>query len=114
MSEEIIIVGIVFGSVVAIVVLSLVSSLIKTSIKSKKGRYDDEAFHRMAQAFIQHKKDTERRLKNLEAIISGDDSKVEQSKLEEPERTIEIDKPKETKTQRRESNDGGLKNILKE
>lgn len=117
MDEDIIVVGIVFGSFVAIVVISLLYSLIKASIKNKKGAYDEETFNRMAQAFIKHRKKTERRLKDLEAIVASDEKEREMEKIEfnepEKEETLEIEdeKPKEKKD---ENEDGNLKNILRE
>ncbi|HLR76259.1 MAG TPA: hypothetical protein VK106_01275 [Balneolaceae bacterium] len=112
MNEDIVVVGIVFGSIVAIVVISLLFSLIKTWIKNKNGAYDEETFNRMAQTLIQHKKDTERRLDNLEAMVMENEGETAQATKEESEQTIEINDKKPIKEDKQVNK--GLKNILKE
>lgn len=67
------VIAMVAGSVVLIVGIATISSLIKSWIRrSDKGHFSDEEFHRLAKAFMQHKKDMEQRVANLEAIAAGD------------------------------------------
>lgn len=66
MTENEIVVAIVFGSIVGIVVMTFLFSLAKTWINRNNSSYDEEKFDRLAKAFIRHKKETERRLKKLE------------------------------------------------
>lgn len=111
MSEDIIVVGIVFGSIVAIVICTLLYKLIKSSISSST--YDDEAFDRMAQAFIKYKKDTEQRLQNLEAIVADDrENKSSKNKFKQSDKKIDIEEPSPENKERNKK--GKLKNILKD
>lgn len=48
--------------------------MVRNSIRKKKGTYDEESFDRMAQAFIQFRKDTNRRLENIETVIASEES----------------------------------------
>lgn len=83
--------------------------------------YDDETFERLARAFMQHKKETERRLQNLEAIVTDEDQHTisksrsgssSPKQIEEPRRTIEIEEDEEN--QETKSSDGNLRNMLRE
>src|SRR5699024_6633825 len=67
MTENEIVVAIVFGSIVGIVAITFLFSLAKTWIKRNNSSYDEEKFDRLAKAFIRHKKETDRRLKKLES-----------------------------------------------
>lgn len=107
------IVAIVFGTAFTGFVLYLIFSTIKNWINRKGGSIDEEYFDRMAQAFIEHKKNSERRLQNLEAIVTGDEVESNQLELDEPEQTIEIER-KETIEEKKGNDDNKLKNILKE
>lgn len=107
------IVAIVFGTAFTGFVLYMLFSTIKAWINRKNSGLDEESFDRMAQAFIQHKKDSERRLENLEAIIIDDEEfESKQKELNKPEQTIEIEEEPPKKKEHTES--GNLKNILKE
>ncbi len=116
------IVAIVFGTAFTGFVLYLLFSTIKAWINKKNSPIDEEGFDRMARAFIQHKKDTERRLENLEAIVTNEneefepgqkeDVEIKQKELAKPEQTIEIEEEPPKKKEHTES--GNLKNILKE
>jgi hypothetical protein len=111
----IVIIAIVFGSILGIVVVSKLAGLIKAWINRNKNSYDEEKFERLAKAFIQHKKSTERRLKNLEApegkknknsSISGKPAK--EGRLQNK---VQIN-PKEEQTQPT-SGGGNLNNMLR-
>ncbi len=110
----IIVVAIVFASVLGIVVISKLAGLIKAWINRNKNSYDEEKFERLAKAFIQHKKSTERRLKSLET----DDGKKKSSSISEKptkedrlQNKVQID-PKEEQAQPT-TGGGNLNNMLR-
>jgi len=113
--EEFIIavVAIVGGVGLAGFIFYNIFKLIRTWM-SGSSSYDDETFERLARAFMQHKKETERRLQNLEAIVTEDAEPTSSSKkqIEEPRKTIEIDEEEEGKEAK--SSDGNLRNMLRE
>lgn len=114
MDENIIIVAIVFGSIVGIVAISQLFSLIKTSIKNKSGAYDEEAFERMAHAFLQYKKETTRRLESLEAIVTDEKpASLQKSPKTSSSKQIEIESDTDTQKESPESNQN-LRNMLRE
>ena len=92
--EEFIIavVAIVGGVGLAGFIFYNIFKLIRTWM-SGSSSYDDETFERLARAFMQHKKETEKRLQNLEAIVTDDEqsSSTSTKQIEEPRRTIEIE-----------------------
>lgn len=54
--------------IVAIMVIGCVTSLIKAWInRNQNNSIDEESFNRLARAFMQHKKEMEKRIRNLEA-----------------------------------------------
>ena len=73
----IVVLSIIFGSIVLIVGISKLSGLLKAWIERDKGGYDEEAFNRLGKAFVEHKKDMERRVRNLEAILADADMNVD-------------------------------------
>ena len=84
------------------------------------GKVDEESFNRLAKAFMEYKKDTQQRLKNLEAIIADeDDTKTSSSsgsskQIEAPKQSIEIE-DQETESERSQSgSDSNLRNMLRE
>jgi hypothetical protein len=110
----IIVVAIVFGSVLGIVVISKLAGLIKAWINRNKNSYDEEKFERLAKAFIQHKKSTERRLKSLET----DDGKKKSSSISDKptkedrlQNKVQIE-PKEEQAQPT-TGGGNLNNMLR-
>lgn len=112
--EEFIIavVAIVGGVGLAGFIFYNIFKLIRTWMGRGEG-YDDETFERLARAFMQHKKETERRLQNLEAIVTDDDNSASSTKqIEEPRKTIEIEDEEESKEAK--SSDGNLRNMLRE
>jgi hypothetical protein len=120
MDQEVIIVAIVFGSIIGMIAIPMLFSLAKKWIDRKNSPYSDETFDRMAQAFIKHKKETERRLQNLEAIVTDDDpapktraSSNKKSKQKPSAKTIEIDSDTSDTDQKQEpSGSGNLRNML--
>lgn len=91
--EDIIIVSIVFGF--SAFVCTGIYKLIMAKMNRTYG-IDSETFERFAEAFIQHKKEMNRRVRNIETIIAN----------EEHLSTPEIEEP-------RSHSDGMLKNDLK-
>ena len=97
--EEIAIVAIVFGSIVTIVFLGIVGSIIKAWVKKDSGKNITENKEFLA-ALRDFKEKTDRRLSNLEAIVTDDkpvntksstvSSKKEPGRLEQ-KRSIEIE-----------------------
>lgn len=109
------IMALVMGSVVLIVGITKITGLIKSWINRNQHMYDDETFNRLAKAFTQYKKDTERRLQNLEAIVTDDErNPTAEKELDKPHKTIEIEE-NNTKEQKSESGrNSNLKNMLRE
>lgn len=124
MGEDAIIVAIVFGSILGMIAIPMLFNLAKKWIDRNSSSYDEEAFNRLAKAFISHKKDSDRRLQNLEAIVTDEEpasSSVSSSKQTlnkpRPHNTIEVDSGEsESKTENKQnkSDDGNLRNMLKE
>lgn len=95
--------------------------LIKAWINRNKGGVPEEEFNRLARAFMEHKKDSQRRIQNLEAIIADDDSlenpqNVEApNQIEAPKESIEFDDsenaPEESESN---GNKNNLRNMLRE
>lgn len=124
MGEDAIIVAIVFGSILGMIVIPMFFNLAKKWIERNNNSYDEQAFDRLAKAFIQYKKESERRFQHLEAIIAEDDTKAssraERSsaknlKKEQLHNTIEIEEHEsEPKDKKKDSGNGNLRNMLKE
>lgn len=65
------IIAMVMGSVVLIVGITQISKLIRSWLnRNNNAQFSDEEFSRLAKAFMQHKKDMERRVQNIEALIT--------------------------------------------
>lgn len=120
MNEDVIIVAIVFGSILGMIAIPMLINLAKKWIDRNNSSIPEEQFDRLAKAFMQHKKDTERRLQNLEVIISeGDpekssDTQSNSKQVEAPKQNIEIEdqEAEEKETQSGDSNN--LRNMLRE
>ncbi len=56
MNEDVLIVAIVFGTILSAIVIPMLLSVAKKWIESKNSSFDEEAFDRLAKAFIKHKK----------------------------------------------------------
>jgi hypothetical protein len=107
------IVAIVGGVGLAGFIFYNIFNLIRTWIGGSNS-YDDETFERLARAFMQHKKETERRLQNLETIVTDEDSSsssASNKQIEEPKKTIEIEDEDDEEVK---SSDGNLRNMLRE
>lgn len=116
MNEDVFIVAIVFGSIVSIVFLGIIGSIIKAWVKkgSAKNLSENQEF---LSALREFKEKTDRRLSNLEAIVTDEKpSKVKTSgKKELPEKeqksAIEIEIENEEKKESQKQS-GKLRNML--
>lgn len=107
------IVAIVGGVGLAGFIFYNIFKLIRTWM-SGSNSYDDETFERLARAFMQHKKETERRLQNLETIVTDEDSSSSTNstkQIKESNKKIEIEDEDEEEIK---SSDGNLRNMLRE
>ncbi|MCC5904849.1 MAG: hypothetical protein JJU13_01460 [Balneolaceae bacterium] len=115
MGEETIIVAIVFGSVITIVFLGIVGSIIKAWVKKGSGKSLTENQEFLA-ALREFKEKTDRRLANLEAIVTDDKksslkSRDKEQHRKEQKNAIEIEI--ETEAQKEEEQKSSkLKNML--
>lgn len=119
--EEMVVV--LVGSIGAFALFGYLSAkifdLIKTWINRKNSGIPEEEFDRLARAFMDYKKDTQRRLKNLEAIIADNDleehsSEQKSSKqIEAPKENIEIEE-RSPETEESGSTNHNLRNMLHE
>lgn len=113
--EDVAIVAIVFGSVLSIVFMGIVGSIIKTAIKRKSGGNLSENQEFLA-ALREFKEKTERRLSNLEAIVTDERSSVntpgKESKKTEQKSPIEIELEEESQKSSKSEESGKLRNML--
>lgn len=110
------IIAIVMGCTVLIVGVTKITGLIKAWINRGGSEVDEESFNRLAKAFMQHKKDTERRLQNLETIASEqqDDSTGSSKQIEAPKQEIEIDERESEQEKSSSEGQNNLRNMLRE
>ncbi len=114
MGEEVFIVSIVFGSIVAIVFLGIVGSIIKTWVKKGSGNLTEN--QEFLAALREFKEKTDRRLSNLEAIVTDTapdktTSKKKETTKNEQKSSIEIEIENEA-TKEENQQGGKLKNML--
>lgn len=94
--------------------------LIKAWINRNNSSIPEEEFDRLAKAFMKYKKNTERRLQNLESIISEEDmgstaGKQNDSKqIEAPKKNIEIEERETEEEEAQQNNSNNLRNMLRE
>ncbi len=120
--EEMIValVGAVGGFILVGYLSAKIFGLIKTWINRKKGGVPEEEFNRLARAFVNYKKETQRRIQNLEAIIADEDNEtVSQDdktspQIEAAKKTIEIEDTESEKEKTRSDNGNNLRNMLRE
>jgi len=120
MGEEVAVVAIVFGSILSIVFLGIVGSIIKTWIKNKSGSGDVTKNKEFLSALRDFKEKTERRISNLESIISEDhqvdsgsykSERKTENKRTEHARAVEIEMDDESRPEESKST-GNLRNML--
>lgn len=110
------------GSIGAFALVGYLASktfgLIKTWINRNKNSIPEEEFNRLAKAFMQYKKDTERRLRHLETIASEDNENhsskhnTRSRQVEAPKKDIEIN-PQENEEQSNPGDSDNLRNMLR-
>lgn len=104
--------ALIMGSIVLIVGITSITGLIKSWLnRGRKSEFSDEQFQKLARAFTQHKKDIERRLQNLEAIVADEASSVSEKTSDRSHKPIEIEEETEKNTAEANNN---LKNMLRE
>lgn len=81
--EDVYILSIIFGF--AAFVCTGVYKLISKKLH-QNDEIDSETFERLARAFMQHKKEMEKRVQNLEAIVTDQDEKNSFEQIEAPEK----------------------------
>lgn len=109
-------VGAIGGIALVGFIVAKITGLIKAWINRTNTEITEQDFDRLAKAFMEHKKDMNRRIQNLEAIIADDTSPTtaaENPRIETPQQTIEIEDEKE-KQQSSEENSSNLRNMLHE
>lgn len=71
--------------VITIIAIGCATSLLKALIDRKNdSSIDEESFNRLARAFMQHKKEMQERVQNLETIIADDEKQDSFAHIEEP------------------------------
>lgn len=78
------IIAIVMATGVLITGIAKCTELIKAWLNRDRSGIDEEDFSRLAKAFIQHKKNMEQRVQNLEAGIAGSDEQSSHPEIEKP------------------------------
>lgn len=112
---EFLVVAIVFGSIVSIVFLGIVGSIIKTAIKRKSGNLSENK--EFLAALREFKEKTDRRLSNLEEIVSEDNPKKsftsKKAREKKPGQKSSIEIEIENQQNSEEQKDSGrLRNML--
>ncbi|HYW35246.1 MAG TPA: hypothetical protein VE868_07565 [Balneolaceae bacterium] len=109
------VIAIIFGSIIAIVIISKLMGLIKSWINRNNSSYDEEKFERLAKAFVKYKKDSERRLQKLEALIGEKGKNISSSNQSTKEKTLHssIEMDTEPPQEKHESDNNNLRNMLR-
>ncbi|WP_372635020.1 hypothetical protein [Fodinibius sp.] len=111
-------VGAIGGIALVGFIFAKIVGLTKAWINRNNTAITEEDFDRLARAFMEHRKRSERRIQHLEAIIAGEDEiKAPQTLSESSEKpevsseTIEIDEEQQESSG---GDDGNLRNMLHE
>lgn len=113
--EEVTFFAIIFGSAIVITFLGVVGSIIKTAINRKSGNLSENKEFLMA--LREFKEKTDRRLSNLEAIVTDENpaserKSVKTAKKKEPKNSIEIEIEDREESDSEGRQSGKLKNML--
>lgn len=74
-----------FGTCFGGLILWKIFDMVRSSIKGKDNiEVTAEDFDRLARAFMQHSKEMQERVQNLEAVIANDGEQGQQSQIEAP------------------------------
>ena len=79
----------IFCTSIAALILWKLFDITRNSIKKNKPSYDEDRFDKLAKAFIRHRKKTDRRLENIETILTEDKEAHNQRNLQQNTQTIE-------------------------
>ncbi|MGD8427120.1 MAG: hypothetical protein PVH63_05780 [Balneolaceae bacterium] len=90
MEELVILILIAFGTVLGCLLLWKIYHVIKSSIQKDNLSIGEEDFDRLARAFIQHKKEMQKRVQNLEAIIANKENGKDFIQIEETDRNSKL------------------------
>ncbi len=113
-------VSVIFGCWVAVVFIHGFFKLLRTWINRNKSTYDEEKFDRLAKAFIRFKKETERRMKQIEAASESSNAQPaaphvkERTKHDRNRGRIEMDQDDTAVNKKHTAESGTLKNMLNE
>lgn len=95
--------------------------LIKTWLEGKNSSIPEKEFNKLARAFVDYKKESQRRIKNLEAIVADEDQSKKThtedapAQIDAPKENIEIEEPRQASDQSKTvDNNGNLRNMLRE
>lgn len=91
MEELVGIILLTFATIFGGIIMWKFFDIVRNSIKKNKEKFDDERFDRLAKAFIQHRKKTDKRLENIEAIITGGPSGSARKQVDESYEKLTID-----------------------
>ncbi len=69
MEEVIGLIIITFGTIFGGILMWKFFDIVRTSIKKNKAGFDEDKFDRLAKAFIEYRKDTDKRLERIEAAF---------------------------------------------
>ncbi|MEL7833072.1 hypothetical protein [Fodinibius sp. Rm-B-1B1-1] len=97
-------------------------NLVKTWINRNKGGVPEEEFNRLARAFMDYKKNSQRRLEHLEAIIADEEPNSQTQEQEQkppkqidaPNKEIEIEDSESASQGSLSSDHNNLRNMLRE
>jgi len=101
-------------------VIAKITGLIKAWINRNNNSIPEEQFNRLAKAFMQHRKESEQRIKNLEAALGtkkSDSTKSSQKsskQIEAPRQEIEIEDRETEEKESGSQDDNNLRNMLRE
>lgn len=70
MDEFIALLFVVFCSTIGLLILWKLFDITRNSIKKNKNSYNQDQFEKLAKAFIQYRKDNDKRLQNIETILT--------------------------------------------
>lgn len=72
MEELVAIIFLMFGTIFGAILMWKFFDMVRNSIRRNRSNHDGERFERLARAFIDHRRETDRRLQNIETILSED------------------------------------------
>lgn len=83
METLILLILISFGTVLGCLILWKIFDMVRSSIKGNKTPIREEDFDRLARAFVQHKKEMQKRVQHLEAAIAEEEEGYSSLEIED-------------------------------